>query len=99
MALADLVFVFGVVAPHFAGTDPVSSLWMGLPALVSVFTLPLIAYGAALLSGRRLLQARSAHRPGRPADLAVVALAVAGFVAYVSPWGLSAITGFMIALD
>jgi hypothetical protein len=99
IALADLVFLGGVVVPHLAGNDPFSSPWLGLAALVSVFTLPLIAYGAALTSAGRLLRSRQTPRRARQVDLAVVALALVGFVTYVSPWGLAAITGFMIALD
>ena len=102
VALADLIFLAGVVVPHLAGNDPLSSLWLGLPALVSVFTLPLIAYGAALASGRRLVRQRpdqQPRRPGRLVDVAVLALALAGFIAYVSPWGLAAVSGCMIAMD
>ena len=80
MIVADLVFLAGVVVPHVTGDDPLVSIWIGLPALISVFTLPLIAYGAALASGRRLLQGGSGHGRGRQLDVAVVALAIVGFV-------------------
>ena len=99
VAVADLVFLAGVVVPHLADQNPLASPWIGLPALVLVFTLPLIAYGAVLASGQRLMRDRASGRRGRRVDLAVVVLAVAGFAAYVSPWGLASITGFMIALD
>jgi hypothetical protein len=61
MFLADLVFLAGVVVPHRTGSGPLSSLWMGLPALVSVFTLRLIAYGAVFVSARRLVRDRPGH--------------------------------------
>ena len=99
MIVADLVFLAGVVAPHMTGDDPLVSAWIGVPSLVSVFTLPLIAYGAVLASGRRLLRGESGIARGRQLDVVVVVLAFVGFAAYVSPWGRAAISGLMTALD
>jgi hypothetical protein len=94
VAAADLVFAAGVLAPYLTRADhPTTSVdaWLGYPAYASLFLLPMLAVAAAAVAATRLGAAGSRRRVA----IAVLLLAVAGFVAYVSPLGVSAVRWFL----
>ena len=94
VAAADLVFAAGVMAPYLTRADhPTTSVdaWLGLPAYATLFVLPMVAVAAGAVAATRLGAAGSKRRVA----VAVIVLALAGFVAYVSPLGVSAVRWFI----
>lgn len=94
VSIADLVFVAGVLVPYLTRADhPTTTVpaWLGLPAYASLFLLPMLAVAAGAVAATRLGAAGSRRRVA----VAVLVLAVAGFVAYVSPLGVSAVRWFL----
>ena len=94
VATADLVFAAGVLAPYLTRADhPPTSVaaWLGLSAYATLFVLPMVAVAAGAVAATRLGAAGSRRRVAVP----VIVLALAGFVAYVSPLGVSAVRWFI----
>ncbi|MBJ7358768.1 hypothetical protein [Nocardioides sp.] len=92
IVVADLAFLIGVLAAYLTDDHipPVDSTWDPFywPGLMSVFSLPLVAFGVAAFSGARLSRSTGA---ARAVNAAAMALSLAGVIAYVSPWGMDAI--------
>lgn len=94
VAAADVVFGAGILGPYLTRADhPTTTVdaWLGYPALASLLVLPLLAIAVGAEAATRL------GRPGARRRLAAVTLllAVAGFAAYVSPVGVSAVRWFL----
>lgn len=95
VVLADAAFVGLVAVPLPPASvarvvDPYLFDWLWVPAMTSVFVVPLVAYGAFVSSALRLWRDRVTEPWTRRLTIATLVLSVAGFAAYVSPWGIEA---------
>ena len=94
VAPVDLVFAVGVVVPYLTRADhPTSTVpaWLGWPAFYTLFLLSMVAVATGAVAASRLGAVGSRRRVAA----AVLALAVAGFGAYVSPLGVAAVRWFL----
>ena len=94
VAIADLVFVAGVLVPYLTRADHPTTgapAWLGWPALASLFLLPMVAVAAGAAAASRL----GVEGGRRRMALTAVLLAVAGLTAYVSPVGVAAVRWFL----
>ena len=62
-----------------------------LVVLLTLFFLPWVLFGCAVISGYRLWRGGPLSPMSRAVCLSVVVLGAAGFIAYFSPWGIDAI--------
>ena len=63
-----------------------------------IFTLPLVAYGTAGFSAARWSRG-GLDRQARLVNAATLVLSAAGFLAYVSPWGVEAVRSILGTYD
>jgi hypothetical protein len=99
MLIALSVFVLGALLPDLRGADSLGSAWLGIPVLVAIVVLPLLAFGSAVGAVHRLLDRRSASPPARRLEICLVAAASMSALLYLSPWGLSAVRWAVTTLD
>ena len=99
MLVALSAFVFGALLPDLRGADSLGPAWLGIPALVSIVVLPLLAFGSAVGAVHRLYDRRSAAPVARRLEVCLVAAASTSVLLYLSPWGFSAVRWAVTALD
>jgi hypothetical protein len=95
VVVVDALFLVGVLLPYLTYDGGVATQWLPevlyVPLVLTVFLLPWATIGSAAFSGYRLWRGGSLRPMSRGICLGVVLLGIAGFVTYVSPWGIDAI--------
>jgi len=94
VVVVDVLFLFGVLLTYlndgWYGAEWVANVFI-LPVTLTVFFLPWVTVGSAGFSGYRLWRGGPLTPVARAVCLSVVVLGAAGFVTYITPWGVDAI--------